>query len=104
MLDEDEEIDEEAARERLASARRALAERAEWLSAAGYPRTAEGFRRLLEETAGGTPPNDRLWRAMARRIGDRYLPEWQLRGRRAERATRRAPPAARTSPQWVRAR
>jgi hypothetical protein len=34
---------------------------------------------LLAETEGGTPPYDRLWHALARRIGDPGLPEWQLR-------------------------
>jgi hypothetical protein len=35
--------------------------------------------RLLAETAGDLPPDDRLWRALARRIGDRFLPDWLLR-------------------------
>ena len=62
----------------LEAARAALALRAEWVEA-DYPLIAEGFRRLLEETGDGAPPEDRLWRALARRIGDRFLPDWQLR-------------------------
>jgi hypothetical protein len=34
---------------------------------------AGAFRRLLEETAGGSPPADLLWNALARRIADSVL-------------------------------
>ena len=80
-MTEADEVDREAAHEKLDAARAALALRAEWVEA-DYPLIAEGFRRLLEETRDGAPPEDRLWRALARRIGDRYLPEWQLRENR----------------------
>ena len=77
-MTEGDEIDRAGAQERLDAARAALALRAEWVEA-DYPLIAEGFRRLLEETEGGAPPEDRLWRALARRIGDRFLPDWLLR-------------------------
>jgi len=77
-MTEGDEIDRAGAQERLDAARAALALRAEWVEA-DYPLIAEGFRRLLEETEGDAPPEDRLWRALARRIGDRFLPDWLLR-------------------------
>jgi hypothetical protein len=80
-MTEADEVDREAAQERLDAARAAVGLRAEWVEA-DYPLIAEGFRRLLEETRDGTPPEDRLWRALARRIGDRYLPDWLLRASR----------------------
>ena len=80
-MTEADEVDGEAAHEKLGAARAALALRAEWVEA-DYPLIAEGFRRLLDETRDGAPPEDRLWRALARRIGDRYLPDWQLRENR----------------------
>jgi hypothetical protein len=78
MMTEDEEIDREAARAHLRAARDAVAVRSEWLRD-DYPSISEGFRRLLTETEGGVPPEDRLWRALARRIGDRYVEDWVLR-------------------------
>jgi hypothetical protein len=80
-MDEAGEIEPERARAQLDAARAALEERAR-LVEAEYPLIAAGFRRLLEETEGGAPPDDRLWHAMARRIGDRYLPDWLLRAAR----------------------
>ena len=80
-MTEADEIDRESAQQQLDAARAALAQRAEWVRGE-YPLIAEGFRLLLEETEGGTPPEDRLWRALARRIGDRYLPDWLLRAAR----------------------
>jgi hypothetical protein len=77
-MTEDGEIDSDAARARLEAARAALAARASSIEA-DYPLIAEGFRRLLDETRDGTPPEDRLWSALARRIGDRHLPDWLLR-------------------------
>ena len=65
-------------RERLERVRSAVELRASWIEAE-YPLIAEGFRRLLAETEGGTPPYDRIWHALARRIGDPGLPDWQLR-------------------------
>ncbi|HEY7536541.1 MAG TPA: hypothetical protein VH721_01010 [Gaiellaceae bacterium] len=78
MMDEHDEIHPDEAQQHLDAAREALALRAGWV-ADDYPLIAEGFRRLLEETRDGKPPDDRLWHAMARRIGDRYLPDWLLR-------------------------
>ena len=81
MMSEDDEIDREEAQVKLEKARAALALRAAWVEA-DFPLIADGFRRLLSETADGVPPDDRLWRALARRIGDRYLPDWLLRAAR----------------------
>jgi len=80
-MTEDDEIDREGAQARLDAARAALARRADGVEPE-FPLIAEGFRRLLAETEGGTPPEDRLWRALARRIGDRHLPDWLLRAAR----------------------
>jgi len=78
MTSESEELEPEVAQERLARVRAAVEVRAQWTEA-DFPLIAEGFRRLLRETEGGTPPYDVLWHALARRIGDRGLPDWQLR-------------------------
>ncbi len=78
MTDENDDVQLEEARERLGRARAALEVRAQWTEA-DYPLIAEGFRRLHAESAGGVPPYDRLWHALARRIGDRGLPDWLLR-------------------------
>lgn len=78
MTNERGELEPEVARERLAHVRAELDVRARW-TAEEFPRVAEGLRRLLEETEGGTPPYDILWHALARRIGDPGLPDWQLR-------------------------
>ncbi len=78
MTNEADEVEPDAARRHLEAARAALAERAAD-AGAEFPLVAAAFRRLLEETAGGTPPDDRLWRALARRIGDRYVDDWLLR-------------------------
>jgi hypothetical protein len=78
MTNDREEVDPGLGEQRLGRARAALALRAEWVEE-GYPLVADGFRRLLDETADGKPPYDRLWHAFARRIGDRGLPEWQVR-------------------------
>jgi hypothetical protein len=80
-MNEAGEIEPERAQAELEAARAALEGRAR-LVEADYPLIAAGFRRLLEETQGGSPPEDRLWHAMARRIGDRYLPDWLLRAAR----------------------
>ena len=81
MMDEHDELHRDEAQARLDRARAAVEERAEWVEDE-YPLIAAGFRRLLVETEGGAPPDDRLWFAMARRIGDRYLPDWLLRAAR----------------------
>ena len=81
IMNEAGEVEPERARRELDAARTALEERAR-LVEADYPLIAAGFRRLLEETKDGSPPEDRLWHAKARRIGDRYLPDWLLRAAR----------------------
>jgi hypothetical protein len=78
MTNDREEVDPALGEQRLGRARAALEVRAEWVEDE-FPLVADGFRRLLDETAGGRPPYDRLWHALARRIGDRGLPEWQVR-------------------------
>jgi len=78
MMNEQDEMEPERAAEALARARRALAARAT-LVEAEFPLIATGFRTLLDETKDGTPPEDRLWRALARRIGDRFVDDWLLR-------------------------
>ena len=80
-MNDADEVEPERARRELDAARGALEARAR-LVEADYPLIAAGFRRLLEETKDGSPPEDRLWHAMARRIGDRYLPDWLLRAAR----------------------
>jgi hypothetical protein len=69
----DDALEPGAAQGRLERARAALEERAR-LVEADCPMVARGFRLLLEETAGARPPDDRLWRAMALRIGERVMP------------------------------
>jgi len=78
MMSEADEIEREVAQERLEKAKAAVLVRSDWLSEE-FPLIAGGCRRLVAETAGGVPPDDRLWWALARRIGDRGLPDWQLR-------------------------
>ncbi|HEX4519758.1 MAG TPA: hypothetical protein VH063_09285 [Gaiellaceae bacterium] len=78
MTNDEEELEPAVAAERLGKVRAALELRATWVEA-DYPLIAEGFRRLLAETAGGTPPYDRIWHALARRLGDPGLPDWQVR-------------------------
>jgi hypothetical protein len=80
-MDEEGNLEPERAKARLEAARAALERRIEWVGPE-YPLIAEGFGLLLEKTAGGAPPDDRLWHALARRIGDRYLPDWLLRAAR----------------------
>ena len=77
MTNENEEIEQDVAQERLERVRAAVEVRAQWTEGE-FPLIAEGFRRLLTETGGGTPPYDPIWHALARRIGDRGLPDWQL--------------------------
>ena len=78
MMDESDVLEPDVAAERLERVRSAVELRASWIEAE-YPLIAEGFRRLLADTAGGTPPYDRIWHALARRIGDPGLPDWQVR-------------------------
>lgn len=78
MMDESDVLEPDVAAERLERVRSAVEVRASWIEAE-YPLIAEGFRRLLADTADGTPPYDRIWHALARRIGDPGLPDWQVR-------------------------
>jgi hypothetical protein len=78
MMNENDELEPDVAAERLERVRAGLELRATWVEA-GYPLIATGFRRLLSDTSGGTPPYDRIWHALARRIGDPGLPDWQVR-------------------------
>lgn len=57
----------------LASAREQIAQRAELLDAEGYPNVARAFRVLLTETAGGEPPADPIFQALALRIVEPFV-------------------------------
>jgi hypothetical protein len=74
LLDERDEPRPGGGREELARARAVLEERASLVEAEGFPRVAAAFRQLLEATAGGSPPADLLWNAMALRIAESVLP------------------------------
>jgi hypothetical protein len=74
LLDEHDEPRPGGGREELARARAGLEERASLVEAEGFPRVAAAFRQLLEETAGGSPPADLLWNALALRIAESVLP------------------------------
>jgi hypothetical protein len=73
LLGADGEPDLEAARASLATVRGLIEERAAQVETAGYPRVAAAFRRVLEETAGGEPPANLLWRALSLRIAESVL-------------------------------
>jgi hypothetical protein len=73
MLDAQYQPQPAAARETLAAVRRQIAQRANLLSEEGFSNVASGFRRLLDETVGGEPPGDRIWRGVALRIAEPYL-------------------------------
>jgi hypothetical protein len=73
LLDELGGEDLDLARARLATVRIGIERRAATVEAAGFPRVAGGFRRVLEETEGGEPPSDRLWSALALRIAESVL-------------------------------
>jgi hypothetical protein len=73
MMNEDHEPEPERARELLAAARGVIAERADLLEREGFPRTAQSFRALLDESAGGEPPTDVIWKALGLRIAEPYL-------------------------------
>jgi hypothetical protein len=74
LLDDGEEPDLETARARLAAARDQIEQHAATVEAAGFNRVAQGFRLALEETAGGEPPTNLLWSALALRIAESVLP------------------------------
>jgi hypothetical protein len=73
LLDEHDQPQPATSAEQLAAARAALAERAAVVEAEGFPRVAAGIRQALDESSGGTPPDDRLWSAMALRIAESVL-------------------------------
>jgi hypothetical protein len=73
LLNEDEQPDLEAAQTCLATVRTEIEQRAGLVETAGYPLVAAAFRRALEETAGGEPPANLLWRALALRIAESVL-------------------------------
>jgi hypothetical protein len=73
LLNEDEQPDLEAAQTCLATVRTEIEQRAGLVETAGYPLVAAAFRRALEETAGGEPPANLLWRALALRIAESAL-------------------------------
>src|SRR5438477_6863488 len=74
LVGETEEPDLETARERLATVRGEIERRAATVEAAGFPRVANAFRLALEETAGGEPPANPLWSALALRIAESVVP------------------------------
>jgi hypothetical protein len=73
MMNENHEPEPERARELLESARGVIAQRADLLEREGFPRTAQSFRALLDESAGGEPPTDVIWKALGLRIAEPYL-------------------------------
>jgi hypothetical protein len=73
LADEQHRPDFERGAKALASAKALIAERAELLEAEGFGNVAAGFRRLLDETAGGEPPADPVWSALALRIVEPFL-------------------------------
>jgi hypothetical protein len=74
LLDEHDEPQPAVAVAQLQVARAKLAERAELVEREGFPRVAAGLRRVLDESSGGPPPDDRLWTAFAVRIAESVLP------------------------------
>ena len=78
MSDPDGTPNPDEALEHLAAARAGLDRHATAIQLE-FPLVASALRRLLDETAGGLPPDDRLWRALARTIGDPQSPDWVLR-------------------------
>jgi hypothetical protein len=74
LLDDAEQPDLKTARARLATVRDVIAQRAVTVEESGFSHVAEGFRLALEETAGGEPPANPLWSALALRIAESVLP------------------------------
>jgi hypothetical protein len=73
LVDERHEPQPELARAILDSARALIGERAGLLEKAGYANVAAGFRAVLAESAGGEPPADLIWSALALRIAEPFL-------------------------------
>jgi len=73
LVDEDERQRPDGGVAILESARSLIAERADLLEAEGFPHVARAFRRLLDETAGGSPPADLIWSALALRLAEPFL-------------------------------
>jgi hypothetical protein len=73
LVDEQHEPEPERARELLDAARTTIAERADLLDREGFPRTAQAFRAPLDESAGGEPPADVVWKGLALRIAEPFL-------------------------------
>jgi hypothetical protein len=73
LVDEAEQLRPDGGEAILASARSLIAERADLLETEGFEQVARAFRRLLDETAGGSPPADLIWSALALRLAEPYL-------------------------------
>ena len=74
LVDDSDEPDLDSARARLANVRDQIEQRGATVEAAGFARVADGFRLALEETAGGEPPANPLWSALALRIAESVVP------------------------------
>jgi hypothetical protein len=73
LMNEQHEPELERARGVLAAARAQIGAKADLLEQEGYLNVAAGFRRLLDESAGGEPPADLIWSALALRIAEPFL-------------------------------
>src|SRR3954469_18240677 len=73
LVDEDEQPRPDGGEAILASARSLIAERADLLESEGFEQVAGAFRRLLDESAGGSPPADLIWSALALRLAEPFL-------------------------------
>jgi hypothetical protein len=73
LMSEQHEPELDRARALLEAARATIADRAGLLEREGFPRTARSFRDLLDESAGGEPPADLIWRALGLRIAEPWL-------------------------------
>jgi hypothetical protein len=74
LLDGEDRPQPAVAATQLSAARALLDGRAALVSDAGFPRIAEGLRRVVDESSGGEPPDDRVWSALATRIAESVLP------------------------------
>jgi hypothetical protein len=73
LMNEHDEPELDRAREVLDAARAQIAAKAELLEEEGFANVARGFRRVLDESAGGEPPADLIWSALALRIAEPFL-------------------------------